>query len=107
MVKNAAWWAAAPPDYQAADFAAGVEVRNPSGLNGTCGILFRLAEDWSHYYTCGIDPEGYDGIWRSSFVRIASNIRKVSIEKCLSLHLMPPSAHKVTAGILNPPRFGN
>lgn len=39
MVKNAAWWDAAPPDYQAADFAAGVEVRNPSGLNGTYSIL--------------------------------------------------------------------
>jgi hypothetical protein len=69
MVKNRDLWAAASPDYQAADFVAGVEVRNPSGLYGTYGILFGLAEDWSHFYSFEIDPEGYYGIWRYSDVK--------------------------------------
>ena len=106
MVKNVDWWAAASPLYQAADYVVGVRVRNPSGLYGACDIHFGQVEDWQ-FHTIEMDPDGYCGIWRSSFVRLASNIRKVSIEKCLSLHLMPPSAHKVTAGIFSPPRFGN
>lgn len=67
MVKNAAWWAAASPDIQAENYIAGVEVLNASSsFNGTYGILFGLAEDWSHFYSFEIDPEGYYGIWRYS-----------------------------------------
>lgn len=50
MLKNANWWAAASPDYQAADLFAGVEVRNLSGLFGsTSGLL----QGWGEFISDG------------------------------------------------------
>jgi hypothetical protein len=39
MEKNAAWWAAASPDFQAENYIAGVEVRIASSVYSTYGIL--------------------------------------------------------------------
>jgi len=66
VAKNPDWWVAASPDYQAENFSAGVQVRNPGGKAGTYGIIFNLAEDWSHFYSLEIDTAGYFGIWRYS-----------------------------------------
>jgi hypothetical protein len=50
MLKNADWWAAASPDYQAVDLFAGVEVRNLSGLFGsTSGLL----QGWGEFISDG------------------------------------------------------
>ena len=31
--------------------------------------MFNIAEDWSHFYSFEIDPDGYYGIWRYSDAR--------------------------------------
>jgi hypothetical protein len=69
VAKNPDWWVAASPDYQAENFSVGVQVRNPGGKAGTYGIIFNLAEDWSHFYSLEIDTAGYFGIWRYSYAK--------------------------------------
>lgn len=66
LLKKADMWAAASPDFQAKNFTVKVDVRKNGSIYGTYGIIFGLAEDWSHFYTFEIDPEGYFGIWRYS-----------------------------------------
>lgn len=58
--------AAASPDFQAENFIISVDVRSGGSVYGTYGILFGLAENWSHFYSYEIDTEGYYGIWRYS-----------------------------------------
>lgn len=57
---------AASPGFQADNFIANVSVHNAGSTYGTYGIMFNIAEDWSHFYSFVIDPEGYFGIWRYS-----------------------------------------
>ena len=66
LVKNAEWWAAASPDYQAADYIVTVDVRRAGDVWGKYGIIFGLAENWSHFYIFEIDPDGNYNIWRYS-----------------------------------------
>lgn len=40
------------------------ELRNASGSYGSYGLVFRLADDYSQFYTSKIDPDGYYAIWR-------------------------------------------
>jgi len=49
LVKNAETWAAASPDYLAADYIVAVDVRKAGDVWGKYGIIFGLAEDWSHF----------------------------------------------------------
>ena len=48
------------------NFNAGVKVRIVNSIYGTYGLMFNIAEDWSHFYSFEIDPDGYFGIWRYS-----------------------------------------
>lgn len=57
---------AASPGFQADNFIANVSVHNAGSTYGTYGIMFNIAEDWSHFHSFVIDPEGYFGIWRYS-----------------------------------------
>ena len=57
---------AASPGFQADNFTANVSVHNAGSTYGTYGIIFNIAEDWSHFHSFEIDPEGYFGIWRFS-----------------------------------------
>ncbi len=66
MVKQADWWAAVRPSFKAENFDARVQVRNQSQVPGSYGIVFNIAEDWSHMYTFEIDSDGFFGIWRYS-----------------------------------------
>jgi predicted outer membrane repeat protein len=51
-------WIAAIPDYQATQFVVTVDVHNATGVNGYYGILFGVAQDWSHFYFFVIHPTG-------------------------------------------------
>ena len=66
VLKQANMWAAVRPKHLSENFNTRVQVRNTSSIYGTYGIMFNVAEDWSHLYTFEIDPDGYFGIWRYS-----------------------------------------
>ena len=66
VAKQANMWAAARKISKSENLQAGVEVRNLNSIYGTYGLMFNLAEDWSHFYSFEIDPDGYYGIFRYS-----------------------------------------
>ncbi len=56
----------ARPGIQATAYSVTVDVRNQDGRNGSYGIVFGLAQDWSSFYTLEIYPDGWFGIYRYS-----------------------------------------
>ncbi len=66
LLKTADSWAAARPTVKGSDFRVAVDVRNVTGMDGTYGILFGLADDWSQFYTVEIGLDGFYRIWRYS-----------------------------------------
>jgi hypothetical protein len=66
LVKDTQSWAGASPDFQASEYYVGVDVRSISGVIGSHGIIFGLADDWISFYTFEIDPEGYYTVWEYS-----------------------------------------
>ncbi len=66
VAKQANMWAAVRKDSKSNNFQTGVDVRSVSSTYGTYGLMFNIAEDWSHFYSFEIDRDGYFGIWRYS-----------------------------------------
>lgn len=64
LVKNTDIWGGASPGIQVSDYIVTVDVRNVSGVDGSYGIIFQLADDWSTFYTFEIFPDGYYSLWR-------------------------------------------
>jgi len=64
LVRPAPGWAHTYPDFQASDYAVSVDLRNTSGVDGSYGIAFGVAGDWSTFYTLEIYPDGWYGIYR-------------------------------------------
>ena len=48
------------------NFRLGVELRNVQPTYNSHGLIFNVAEDWSHFYSFEIDPNGNYGIFRYS-----------------------------------------
>jgi len=57
-------WAGARPGAKCSDHTLAVDVRNPSGVDGTYGLIFGLSDDWREFYTFEIGPDGYYYLWR-------------------------------------------
>jgi Tol biopolymer transport system component len=66
VAKQANMWAAARKISKSENLRTGVEVRTVNSIYGTYGLMFNLGEDWSHFYSFEIDPDGYYGIFRYS-----------------------------------------
>jgi uncharacterized repeat protein (TIGR01451 family) len=64
LVRPTDWMVGARPDFQAADYTATVDVRNPGGLMGYYGIVFGIAADWSSFYVFGILSNGNFAVFR-------------------------------------------
>jgi hypothetical protein len=64
LVRPDQWAAGAYPGFQASDYSVSVNLRNPGGVNGSYGIAFGIAGDWSTFYTLEIDRTGWYGIYR-------------------------------------------
>ncbi|MFQ5434749.1 MAG: hypothetical protein ACE5FD_07720, partial [Anaerolineae bacterium] len=64
LMKSANTWAGARPGVKGTDFRVSVDVRNVNGVDGTYGIIWGLAEDWSQFYTFEISPDGFYRIWQ-------------------------------------------
>ena len=48
------------------NFRLGVELRNVQPTYNSHGLIFNVAEDWCHFYSFEIDPNGNYGIFRYS-----------------------------------------
>lgn len=66
VLKNPNWWAGVRPSFTAENFDLGVQVRNANQKPGSYGLVFNIAEDWSHMYTFEVDSFGFFVIWRYS-----------------------------------------
>jgi uncharacterized repeat protein (TIGR01451 family) len=64
LVRLEQWGAGASPGFQASDYSVSVDLRNQSGVDGSYGIAFGIAGDWSTFYTLEIYPDGWYGIYR-------------------------------------------
>lgn len=64
LVRPVQGGAGAYPGFQASDYSVSVDLRNPNGVDGSYGIAFGIADDWSTYYTLEIYPDGWYGIYR-------------------------------------------
>jgi hypothetical protein len=64
LVRKTNGWAAASPDLQSSDYSVAVDLRNPNIVNGSYGIAFGIAPDFSSFYTLEIYPDGWYGIYR-------------------------------------------
>jgi hypothetical protein len=51
-------WEASLPWFKASNYVVTVDVRNATGVNGSYGILFSFAEDWSHFYFFVVQTDG-------------------------------------------------
>jgi CSLREA domain-containing protein len=51
-------WEASLPWFKATNYVVTVDVRNATGVNGSYGILFSFAEDWSHFYFFVVQTDG-------------------------------------------------
>ena len=54
----------ARPGLQASEYSVMVDLRNSTGVMGSYGIAFGIAQDWSTFYTLEIYPDGWYGIYR-------------------------------------------
>ena len=54
----------ARPGFKAQDYKVSVDLRNVTGVAGSYGIMFGIAQDWSGWYTLEIYPDGWYGIYR-------------------------------------------
>jgi hypothetical protein len=64
LLRHTNYWAGARPGFQAADYIATVDLRNPNNISGYYGINFGLAQDWSSFYLFLISQEGWYAILR-------------------------------------------
>jgi hypothetical protein len=64
LVRPAHWGALARPGFQIANFSVAVDLHNLTGVKGSYGIAFGIAEDWSTFYTFEIYQDGKFGIYR-------------------------------------------
>ncbi len=63
LIRPANYIAAARPGFAATTYKASVDVRNVAGVNGSYGIIFGLAQDWSSFYSFEIYSDGWYGIY--------------------------------------------
>jgi hypothetical protein len=63
LVRSAGWFAAARPGEYFTNFFAGLQVQNINGIEGSYGIIFGIADDWSAFYTYEIDELQNYGIF--------------------------------------------
>lgn len=64
LVRPTQYGALVRPGFQAADYSVSASLRNPNGVDGSYGIIFGIASDWSTFYTLEIYPDGWYGIYR-------------------------------------------
>jgi uncharacterized repeat protein (TIGR01451 family) len=64
LVKDTYSTAGARSGFQASDFIAGVDVRNPNSYMGSFGLIFGLSDDWKEFYTFEIRWPGWYSIWK-------------------------------------------
>jgi uncharacterized repeat protein (TIGR01451 family) len=64
LVRPIESWAGARPGVRCCSYTVAVDVRNPSGVDGTYGLIFGLSDNWQQFYSFEIGPDGYYYLWR-------------------------------------------
>lgn len=64
LVKQTGWWTGVRPNLTMTDVVLQVDVRSVSGVYGSYGLIFSLADDWTDFYAFEIDPDGYYAVMR-------------------------------------------
>ena len=64
LVRSINSWAAVRNNYQATNYTAEVELRNPGNVYGSYGLAFGIAADFSTFYTLEIYQDGWYGLYR-------------------------------------------
>jgi hypothetical protein len=64
LVRSTNWATGDYPGFQASDYYASVDLRNPNIVFGSYGIAFGISQGWNTFYTFEIYPDGWFGIYR-------------------------------------------